>query len=347
MSFREDLLKEPWRFDFYLTMRRAERHNAKKPRIGASETLEDDYVRLGQDPYLEFPASSFNRASVDRDGRLKLLVRFLGMMGPQGALPLATTEESWIWNRDGDDSFSRYLDIFEHRFLQLFYRAWADSRPIAHADRPKADRFTDYVGSAIGIGTPSLRDLDRVPDAAKLTYAGLMAPQAKSAARLRALLQGLFRMRVEVDQFVGSRLVFDEADRSKLGARHCRLGADLVIGASVFSVEDKITIRLFAADLDQYRDFLPSGDLCAVMTDAIYFYVGPEIDWDVEIAIPAARVRPAKLGQFGQLGWTSWLAPKIDPADAAIRCDARFHPMSRRQAAKPKPTPPKKRAKSH
>lgn len=353
MSFTDDLLKEPWRFDFYATLRRTERHFDHLPRIGHSSTLDEDFIRLGQDPYLEFPASTFNRATRDSKKRLKLLVRFLGMLGPQGALPTATTEESWVWMRDGDESFPRFLDVFEHRFLQLFFRAWADSRPVAHADRwrpppprhadqrrldqieetqkHRFDRFEDYVGAAIGLGSPPYRNLDEVPDRAKLGFAGLMAPKAKSAARLKQLLRGLFGVRVEVDEFVGSRLVFRPEDRSKLGQALTTLNEDFILGASVFSVEDKVTIRVHAGTLNQYRDFLPTGHLFPAFTDAAYFYLGQEIDFDMELAIPARETRGVQLGSFGQLGWTSWLAPKNETKDGTIRCDARFHPMSRRK----------------
>jgi type VI secretion system protein ImpH len=362
VSFTDDLLKEPWRFDFFATLRRAERHFDRLPRIGHSATLDEDFIRLGQDPYLEFPASTFNRATRDQKKRLKLLSRFLGMLGPQGALPTAVAEESWIWMRDGDESFARFLDVFEHRFLQLFFRAWADSRPIAHADRwrpaiprtlePKQrdlllernkhrhDRFEDYVGTAVGLGSPPYRDLDRMPDAAKIGYAGLLAPKARSAQRLKQMLGGLFGVEIEVDEFAGSRLIFHEEDRSILGRSLCRLNEDFIVGTSVFSVEDKITIRVHASTLRQYHEFLPSGRLFPAFTDAIYFYLGPEIDFEAELAIPARETRGVKLGSFGQLGWTSWLAPEGGPGDARIRSDARFHPMSRRKTES-KPVSPK------
>ena len=67
-----------------------------------------------------------------------------------------------------DDAFPRFLDLFNHRFLQLFFRAWADARPIAQHDRPEDDRFVAYIGSMIGIGSQPYRDLDTVPDVAKL-----------------------------------------------------------------------------------------------------------------------------------------------------------------------------------
>ena len=69
------------------------------------------------------------RPSATRRAALRVLVKFLGLLGPQGALPLATTEEAHHWLLTRDDAFPRFLDILNHRFLQLFFRAWADSRP--------------------------------------------------------------------------------------------------------------------------------------------------------------------------------------------------------------------------
>jgi len=82
--------------------------------------------------------------------------------------------------------------------------SWANSRPIAQHDRPTADRFFAYIGSAIGSGSEPYRNLDSIPDAAKLCFAGLLGSQAKSASRLASALCGLFEIRAEVDEFVGN-----------------------------------------------------------------------------------------------------------------------------------------------
>ncbi len=328
MSFTRDLLAEPWRFDFFAVLRRLERSHPDRPRIGDSAALRDEYVLLGQDPYLEFPASTLSRAEVDAEGRLRILSRFLGFLGPQGALPLATTEEAYAWWLARDEAFPRFLDIFNHRFLQLFFRAWADSRPVAQHDRPKDDRFEAYVGSMIGIGSRLYRDLDSVSDLEKLAYAGLAAPQAKSASRLRHMICGIFKVEAEIDQFVGSRLVFEEPERTRLGRRFCELGVDALVGGSVFSVQDKIRLRIITRDLAQYERFLPSGEWCEQLADLVSFYNGEQLDWDVELALPAGAAEPIRLAKFGRLGWTSWMAPNWS-GDGSMRRDARFHPAER------------------
>jgi type VI secretion system protein ImpH len=331
LTFASDLEKEPWRFDFYATLRRIERTFSDRPRIGDSAARREDYVALGEDPYLDFPASTLNKVDRDAQGRIRVLVKFLGLLGPQGALPLATTEESFAWLLARDDAFPRFLDLLNHRFLQLFFRAWADARPIAQHERPDADRFETYLGSTIGIGSALYRNLDFVADLEKLEFAGLLGAKAKSASRLKSFLSGLFGVNCEIDQFVGSRLVFEKSERSFLGRSFSGLGVDMLLGGTVFSLEDKVRVRIFAKDLPQYCRFLPSGDFSQPLADAVFFYIGEELDWDVELAIPVAAVEALRLGRFGQLGWTSWVAPRRIADDPGLRRDARFHPGQRGQ----------------
>ena len=161
------------------------------------------------------------------------LVKFLGLLGPQGALPLATTEEAYGWNLMRDDAFPRFLDILNHRFLQLFFRAWSDARPIGQHDRPDSRPVRHLCGrddrDRLGaLPRPRFGARRRQADA----FAGLMAPQAKSASRLREPRRpACSASTVEIDEFVGSRLVFEESERTRLGRRNSGLGTDILVGA--------------------------------------------------------------------------------------------------------------------
>jgi type VI secretion system protein ImpH len=330
VTYRADLEAEPWRHDFFAVMRRLERSFPQLPRISDSAARREDIVSLGQETYLDFPASAVGQAQTDAAGRMRLMVKFLGLLGPQGALPLANTEEAYHWLLERNDAFPRFLDLFTNRFLQLFYRAWADSRPIAQHERPQEDRFVAYLGSVAGIGSPALRGHGSIPDAAKASFAGLIGPQAKSASRLRGLLAGLFGVAVEIDQFVGCWLVFDADQRTTLGGPHARLG-EAMLGASVYSVQDKFRVRITVPDLALYQRFLPSGDLCEPLADAVFTMMGEMLDYELELAIPAGATEPVRLGRAGQLGYTSWMAPNWSRADLTMRRDARFHPAERMQ----------------
>ena len=328
MTFLRKLEAEPWRFDYFTVLRHLERTFTDRPRIGDSAARREELVQLGQDPYMEFPASNLARVVHGDNKPLKVFVKFLGFLGPQGALPLSTTEEVYHYVLAGDDAFPRFLDVFNNRFIQLFFRAWADSRPIVQHDRPDADRFVAYIGSTIGLGAKPYSDLDSVPDAAKLGFAGLLGSQIKSASRLTDAICGLFNVRAEVEEFVGSRLVIEEPEWTILGERYNVLGEDVLLGRTVFSVQDKIRVRIFTRNLAQYIRFLPTGDLCEPLADLVFFYNGEQLDWDTELAIPAGAAEPIRIGRFGQLGWTTWMAPNWTSTEA-YRRDARFHPAER------------------
>jgi len=318
-----DLADDPERHDFLFAMRRLERAFADRPRIGHSANRRQEYVTLGQNPSLAFPPSTIDAARRIGNDSIAVFVQFLGLCGPQGALPLALTHEAYQYLRANDDALARFFDLFNNRFLQLFFRAWADVRPIAQHDRPDDDRFERYVGTHVGLGSEVVRNLDKVPDIAKTGYAGLMAPAAKSASRLRDLIAGLFGLRVEVQEFVGLRLVLDPTERSHLGKANAILGGDAMIGSALYSVQDKFRLRLYVSTLERYKRFLPTGDKARPLADAVHFYVGMALEYDVELALPAGEVAPMRLGQAGQLGWTSWLAPDWSSRDE-WRTDARF-----------------------
>ena len=356
MSYFDDLLRAPYAFDFFAVMRRVERSLERmgpdQPCLGDSATRGQETVHvggkavavsLGQNPFLAFPASTLSDVTLSPGGRLRILTRFLGFLGPQGALPLAVTEEAYSFLRERDDAFARFLDLFGNRFQQLFFRAWAGSRPAAQHDRPKQDRFCAYVGSVVGLGSPPYHDRDTIPDLGKLAYAGLLAPQAKSASRLRGAVMGLFRVRASIEQFVGAWLPLDVADRTRLGRRNSGLGQDTLLGKSVFSIQDKFRIVLLVGDMEQYAAFLPAGAhasqpagrFCAPLVDLVFFYVGDDFDWEVELAIPAEKAPPTRLGRSGQLGWTSWM-PTVPGRGPALRRDAHFRPAERARAQREK-----------
>jgi type VI secretion system protein ImpH len=331
VTFREELRNDPWGTDFFSALRALERSTKTKPRIGESTVAAEDVVNLGQDPFLDFPASNVTSFE-DADGQVpRLFSRFLGFFGPQGALPLNTTVDAYHWSNGRDPSFARFTDIFANRFLQLFFRAWADARPIAHHDRPDDDRFADYVGVFAGIGVESLKRRDSLDDVAKLPFAGLANAGAKSASRLGQLVRGIFHVEVDVEERVGCWLTFEPSDRLLLGAGDVALGVDTYLGDRVYSINDKICVIIKAHDLKQYRQFLPTGDLSDQLTDLIFFYIGHRFEFDVRLSLPARYAPQTRLGQSGELGWTAWIAPDNDAGEDVYFDDAHFNALERRR----------------
>jgi type VI secretion system protein ImpH len=329
VAFLAALAETPYRFDFYQTLRRLENMRLDQPRWGEAQRPGEESVRFGQQPELSFAPAPLAAFEPGREGGPpRLRVRLFGLLGPNGPLPLHMTEYVRERLRDGNDPTLRdFLDIFHHRFLTLFYRAWAQAQPPLSRDRPDDDRFSGYIGALFGIFPATLRNRDVVPDLAKLFHAGALTPQACSADGLAAILEQFFRVPVQIHEFVGHWLPLAVVDRTTLGRANARLGSEAVLGEQVWDRQHKFRISLGPLTLSSYRDFLPSAPLVGdhapaldQLVDWVRLYLSFELAWDVQLVLRQNEVPPLVLGRGGQLGWTTWLGKRQSTEDAGDLC---------------------------
>lgn len=319
VNFLRELAEEPWRFDFWNAVRRIECLNPQLPRIGQALRPRDEPIRLGQDPALNFapaPLSAFY--TPPRAVAPLLQVRFLGLLGPNGPLPLHLSE--FVRARamhEGDLAPLRFFDLFNHRFLALFYRAWAQARPTVSLDRPRDDGFAAYPAALCGLGEPALRNRSSIDESAKLFFSGLLARQVRNRDGLAALLSGYFRLPVEIEEFVAHWLALPAAERSRLGGAGACVGRGALVGGRIWDCQYKFRVRCGPLSLDQYLSFLPGGTALPQLADWVRQYLGFELDWDLQLLLAAPQVPRLRLGRCQRLGWTTWLGPYRRAAAAA------------------------------
>ena len=303
MTFRSELVAEPWRFDLFAVLRRLERENPGNPRIGDARSLADEFVTVCQDPYFEFPASNLESAEI-ASGRIRLKAKFLGMFGPKAPCPLRSPTRHTPGFAKGMRPFRRRLPMALLGVVLSRLGGRPARRPERSARGGSLSRLYRLDDRNRNPGAPRGR---LISDFAKLQFAGLLAARVKSASRLRSFLSSLLGARVEIDEFVGTWLLFDPSERTRLGSANSRLGEDCVAGASMFGVSDKFRVRVYVRDIEHFRRFLPGSALAEEIADAIFLYVGEEYDWDMELAIRPARSRPfasAKTSSSaGRVGW--------------------------------------------
>jgi type VI secretion system protein ImpH len=311
------LLEQPESFDFFEALRRVECAWPSLPRLSTAARPADEPVRLGQTPSLAFAPSMLASAEATDSGRLRILGYFFGLYGPHGPLPLHVTE--YVHDRltnARDKTLAAFTDIFHHRMLAMFYRAWADARPTVHFDRPDEDQFATYVAALIGLANPALRDRDDWPDRAKLYFAGTLSAGTKTRAGLEAILGAYLDLPVHVVECVGEWLSIAQPELMRLGQRETATLGTSLLGERVWSTQHKVRIVIGPLDVGELLRYLPGGASLRRLRAAVMNYLGFEYAWDVQFVVRRQRVPAAKLGQFGHLGWTSWLAPPHDGADA-------------------------------
>ncbi len=313
--------ERPWQMGFYQAMRLLEAGFADRPRLGRSARPGQDMVRLAQEPSVQFAPSTLAAVEPALDGRpARMLVHFFGLFGPDGPLPLHLTEYARDRRRNfRDPTLQRFADIFHHRALSLFWRAWADSRPTVSFDRPAQDRYAQYVGALCGLGFESLRDRDAMPHLTKLHFAGRLANQTRHAEGLAAMLSAFFTMPVRVDSFIGAWLTLPVGDRTALGDRPQtgRLGASALVGGRVWTRQQKFRIVMGPIGLADYLRLLPGGGSLHRLIPIVRNYAGDVPLWDVNLILKRDEVPPIRLGREGRLGWSTWLMPRRRADDAA------------------------------
>ncbi len=311
----------PYAQGFHALLREFEALNPGRPRLGRSLRPSQDAIRLGQEPGVTHAPASIADFEPGRDGRPdRLIVHLFGLFGPDGPLPLHITEQARDRQRNhGDATLRRFIDIFHHRLISLFHRAWTDVRPTASFDRPDQDRFGDWVASLIGLGTPGLRDRDAMPDLTKLHFAGLLGGQTRHAEGLGAILSAFFDMPVDVESFVGGWLRLPPEDRTRLadGPRTATLGVTAVLGAAVWSRQHKFRLVFGPLTLQEYERLLPGGLSFHRLVPIVRNWAGDALAWDVNMVLKRDEVPAIRLGQQGRLGWTTWLMPRPAAHDAA------------------------------
>lgn len=318
------------RFDFYYTMRQIDANVEGNVALGRAPRPRDEPIRLTQHPSLMFAPSTLYqyREGVAAKGLGRLAVHHFGLFGPNGALPQHLTE--FVQERIlhyKDETIARFCDIFQHRMILLSYRAWADCQAVTSLDNPWRDHFGRYASSLIGLGQPSLRNRDAVPDHLKLHHAGHLVRQTRNPEGLVRALGALLRVTVTMQEYCMQWLRLAESDRTRLasvasageGSQHrielgtpsSRLGQGAIAGVRVPDVQHKFRLRIGPMSLVEFERYLPGRTRFVQTRDWVRNYVGVELAWDAQIVLKRDEVPAARLGVYGKLGWTSWLGMPV------------------------------------
>lgn len=341
------LKREPFRFHFFQAVRVLERLLPKRAAVGRDASPSEEVVRFKAHQSVEFPASEIQsfEPPADEESPAKLTATFLGMTGSSGALPRPYTELVLARGRQKDTTLRDFLDLFNHRLLSLFYRAWEkyrfwigyeraeqtrqreewqDPQKVCEFElheRPRQDLFSDMLLNLSGMGSPALRyrinDHDRLTsrrcfeDETLRYYAGLLSQQRRSAMGLESLLEDFFGVPVRVQQLFGQWLRLDREYQTQLVSNgNVELGVTAIVGERLWDTQSKFRICIGPLTYEQFRKFLPTGSAHQPLAHLARLYAGQEFDIDMQLILMAREVPPCQLGastQSGtQLGYDMW-----------------------------------------
>jgi type VI secretion system protein ImpH len=302
---RFNALKDaPETYHIFQALRLIEAAYADTPRLGRSRRPKQDAVRLKQRVNMAFASSTVARfvPRDDRTGKPGELAQYMfGLFGPNGPLPLHLTEYAYNRQRSfRDQTFKAFGDMFHHRMLSLFYRAYASGEPTSSFDRKgEEDPFAQKVAAFAGLKGAAFANRDAMPDLAKLRYAGRLSHGTRNEEGLLALISGFFGAPATMESFVGTWLELDKKDTWELGNPHkpAKLGQSCSIGSKVWTRQAKFRFRVGPVGLVDYKRLLPGGDSLKRLKALVNNYMGEALMWDMNLVLKAGEAEPAILGK--------------------------------------------------
>jgi len=326
--FCKVLAEDACSFEFFQAVSLLQRMRGGMRPVGDFASPEDEAVRFSANPRLGFPASEIQQLTLQDDKPAEMMVNFMGLTGPTGVLPYVYSELILERLRAKDTSLAAFFELFDHRAISLFFRAWERSRFQVNYGAGARDYFTRYLLDLLGLGTDGLLHRQDVEDEALLPFISLLAMQSRSAQSLQQTIEAYFEVPVEIEQFTGTWYAIDEATQSVMDERETmarQIGVGAVVGDAVWDCQSRVRIRIGPLPLETYREFLPEGSAFRALRGITRFFSNDCLDFELQLVLDMNQVPNVELdfekGSPARLGWTSWAKTRqmaMDPDDTIL-----------------------------
>jgi len=316
-GLEDRLYKEFFSFSFFKAVELLESFSPDKKSLGKTLSPAEEPVRFVVKPGFGFPASDIS--GLEKTGEndsSRMEVTFMGLIGPSGILPHWYNQLVLDRLREKDVTLYDFLNLFHHRLITLFYLAWKKHHFNANYIAKARDRISGYLASMLGLGTDGLTERLGFPLESLTYFSGLLSRPIPSAVAIEATVGSFAQAPARVEQFVNRMLPLDPEDQTQLGRANARLGVDTACGGFFWESRTRFRVHLGPIGYDEYRRFMPDGDLLTPVFSLIRFMAGIEFEFEVRIYLKREEIPPCDLGagpgQAPRLGLTSWVkSPQV------------------------------------
>ena len=310
------IVEEGYRFSFFQVVRLLQHAFPGRPRVGGPGPASGELLRLRPSLDLVFAPSDVREvrpvSAPDGSPRYEVTITFMGLYGTVSPLPTFFTEDLL----HQEEGITRgFLDLFHHRLLSLFYRAWEKYRLSAQFDAAGADPLSRKLLAFLAVDR--LPADHRLPPVRLLGMTGVLTRNPRCAGAVAALLNDYFEgPTFEVDPCVPRWVEVPPDQRNRLGQSNCRLGADLTLGGRVLDRSGTFRVRVSALGLKDFVRLLPGGDRLSELRELVDLVNTDGLDYEVDLGLLKEEAPELRLSsETARLGWLTWLGgrPDADP----------------------------------
>ncbi len=286
-------------------------------------------LRFGSTRQSWFPGADIEGLE-NTNHALLLRIAALGVAGPHGPLP--TPYFQWIQDnlRQGDTAMADFMDIFNHRLIDLLYRVRQQNSIGLHTGNPFHTSLANYLGSIAGIATPGLNPLLPLPKRSLLALSGLLANRRMSVPMIENALLLYFKVNIKIKAFQGAWKAIQERLWTRIGSagkNHC-LGKNAMLGRRVWIQKSALEIRIGPLSQKEYWGFLPTSpfrksDKVEKLRQLLDFLTQKHFDYQIVLLIRNEDIPKSQLetGIHNHLGWGARLGKMaLETKESRLGC---------------------------
>lgn len=298
--------------NFYRFCQLLEQNNRHSPPLGSTQDPKTDAIRFRPHRGMGFPVTEIKGVDIDdryRDSTTpSIRTTFLGLYGVTSPLP-TTYLDDIAQRREGTESLTDFLDIFNHRLTTQFYRIWRKYSYPATFLAGGEDETSQYLYGLIGLGIPGTAKHIQAPLSRFLALLGTLRFPTRTAEGVISLVKLLAPdTQVKIKPYDPRRI--EQATQTGLSCKTpMTLTNKPVLGQYATDVNSQILIILQTNNLEEAQNWLPDGLLYQDLMALLHVYLGSRVNARLNLKLPRKLLPSATLSthscQGVQLGRTA------------------------------------------
>ncbi len=285
-ALEKSLVSEGHLYRFFAAVQLLHRLRPGAAPTGYLGPVSEEPLRFRHSPELRFHPGDVESITFDGDGNATLTSTFLGLYGASSPLAVHYAEEVIRAENADETSLRAFYDLFHHRLISLYYRAWKkyrlDTSFRLEEDDPTSRRVQCFVGMD-GYGAAAESGLPRMD---VLSLAPLLAMRARPPrvllAAIRRLLPGI---EVDIQQFIVRKATIDSSDRMRLAVACNRLGVDYTLGAHVLDRSARFRLILGPVGYERCEELMPGGSQYPTLRRAVEQFTRGTLECEVDVIL--------------------------------------------------------------
>ena len=316
LKFCSELLLQIDGYDFFQAVRKIENALETERTLGTTSHPKFDLLRFKQNAELKFHTGAISKSELNvSQKKLEMFVNFFGLLGTNSPMPYFFTEHIIDMAREGNTSLIDFLDIFQHRMLSFFYRAWAVNQQCVSYENNKEDHFKEYIYSIISENYQHNRNESSLPEDSKIYYSGHLIHAEKKSESVRAILNSYFDVPVTINEFEPFWLDIPDESNFRLGgsSENGCLGRSTFAGEKTYNCTMKYKIIIGPMKYKKYKSMLPGTLGYRNLIDWLDHCTPHELTWEVQFTLESNEV--PYFDSKAALGYSSWLLSSKSEVD--------------------------------